>query len=253
MVFELTSQAIKSFCKERGASVVGIASVDRFTNSPKGHAPDQLLDGAKSVVVMGIRLLPALVDWPNLLKDSELITGPVRQLVAQNYIYMKAGYHVVNQKLEQMALDLALRLEESGQRSLYFPSTYGEYAPIMEQVPGLYAPFSHRHAAVRAGLGEFGMNNLVISPDYGPRIRFISVITRAELTADALLDKKLCLGPKCSLCIKHCKTGALVSNGYGNDVALDINNQVDKDLCYRKHGEAGCIGACLRVCPVGKT
>lgn len=251
MLFEPTSESIKTFCKDHGASVVGVAPVDRFAGSPKGHAPDELLRGARSVVVMGVRLLPALVDWPNILKDSEIMTGPVRQLVAQNYVYMKAGYHVVNVKLEQMALDLALRLEEAGHRSLYFPATYGEYAPIMEQVPGLYAPFCHRHAAVRAGLGEFGMNNLVLTPDYGPRIRFISVITRARLDPDPLLDKKLCPGEKCSLCIKHCNTGALVPTGYDDHIALDINNQVDKELCYRKHGEAGCIGACLRVCPIG--
>lgn len=245
-------EEIKSFALERGASVVGIASVDRFTGSPKGHAPDELLEGAQSVIVVGVRLLPALVDWPNLLKDSEVMTGDTRQLVAQNYVYMKAGYHVVNAKLEQIALEIALKLENEGHSSLYFPATYGDYAYIMEQVPGLYAPFSHRHAAVRAGLGEFGMNNLVITPEYGPRIRFISIITRTEIKPDLLLTKKLCLGMKCRKCITDCKTSALSATGYNDDIALDIRNQVDKELCYRKHGEAGCIGACLRVCPIGK-
>lgn len=252
MALALTSASVKSFAMERGASMVGIASVDRFTGSPRGHAPDELLEGARSVIVMGVRLLPALVDWPRLFTDSELIPHDARQLVAQNYVYMKAGYHVVNAKLEQMALEMSLWLEKSGFRSLYFPATYGDYASIMEQVPGLYAPFSHRHAAVRAGLGEFGMNNLVITPRYGPRIRFISAITTAPLEPDPLLKKKLCLGEQCSLCIKHCKTGALRPAGYSQEVALDILNQVDKDLCYRKHGESGCIGACLRECPVGK-
>lgn len=249
----LDSGFVKSYAIDHGARVVGIASIDRFSGSPRGHAPDELLEGAKSVVVLGIPLLPALVNWPDILKGSELMTGEIRQLVAQNYLYMKAGYHVVNTRLEQVALDLALMLEHEGCRSLYFPATYGDYAPIMEKVPGLYAPFSHRHAAVRAGLGEFGMNNLVITPKYGPRIRFISVITAAELAPDPLLDEKLCLGVKCSKCVKSCKTGALTQIGYQSEVSLDITNQVDKELCYRKHGEAGCIGACLRECPIGSS
>lgn len=251
MPLEITASSVKAFASEHGVSVVGIASADRFAGAPRGHGPADLLAGARSVVVMGVRLLPALVNWPKLFSDSESIPEDKRQLVAQDYVYMKAGYHVVNAKLEQIALDLALGLEDAGAPCIYFPATYGDYAPIMEQIPGLYAPFSHRHAAVRAGLGEFGMNNLVITPKYGPRIRFISVITRAELDPDPLPEEKLCLGEGCARCVAHCKTGALRSDGYGGAVALDIENPVDKELCYRKHGKSGCIGACLRECPVG--
>lgn len=233
--------------------MVGIASCDRFAGSPRGHAPDELLPGARSVIVAGVRLLPAIVNWPDLLDGSELMQGDVQRLVAQNHVYMRAGYHVVNAKLEQIALETALMLEEAGYPSLYFPATYGDHAPIMEQVPGLYAPFSHRHAAVRAGLGEFGMNNLVLTPRFGPRVRFISVITAADLEPDPLLSRKLCVGAACAKCVEGCLTGALRAVGYdANAAALGIGNPVDKELCYRRHGESGCIGACLRECPVGR-
>ena len=43
--------------------------------------------------------------------------------------------------------------------------------------------FSHRHAAFLAGLGNFGVNNMLLTPEYGPRVRFGSVFTSAELAA----------------------------------------------------------------------
>jgi len=72
------------------------------------------------------------------------------------------------------------------------------------------APFSHRHAAVAAGLGEFGWMSIVLNPDYGPRIRWVSVITRAEIEPDPLYDgPPLCEPAGCGICRSVCPTGAI--------------------------------------------
>jgi hypothetical protein len=49
---ELTAMA-----KAQGASLVGVAPVERFRGAPSGHHPTDLLPGARVVVSFGIRLL----------------------------------------------------------------------------------------------------------------------------------------------------------------------------------------------------
>ena len=139
---------------------------------------------------------------------------------------------------------------------MYFPATFAHHAPIMENTPGYHAPFSHRHAAVRAGLGEFGLNNLVVTRRFGPRVRFMSVITTAALEPDPLLSEKLCLGERCRLCIDACGVDALHIREGANEseVWLDMPSVVDKEACYHKHDRgADCWGFCIDACPVGKS
>ena len=65
---------------------------------------------------------------------------------------------------------------------------------------------SHRHAAIRAGLGVFGKNNLVLTKEFGPRQRFCTVLTDAELVPDPLIEEDLCMG--CITCREGCPVQA---------------------------------------------
>ncbi len=52
------TREVKEFAKTQlGADLVGVAGVDRFAGAPDGHRPDELLPGAKSVIVMAGRML----------------------------------------------------------------------------------------------------------------------------------------------------------------------------------------------------
>jgi NAD-dependent dihydropyrimidine dehydrogenase PreA subunit len=82
---------------------------------------------------------------------------------------------------------------------------------------------SHRHAAVAAGLGEFGWNNLFMTPDAGPRVRLATVITTVELEpdpmyhGDPICDKERCKGEfgkgKNYPCAKACTMKVLDRSG----------------------------------------
>jgi len=251
-------QEIIDYAKMNGASVVGIAGTGRFDKAPKGHRPNDFLPKAKTVISMGVSLPKRLVNWEGLMAHSDALSdNDVRWEVESGHWYGRVGYEAINIRLEQLGLMLSIYLEERGYPSLSFPATYAHHAGIMEKIPGYFAPFSHRHAAVMAGIGEFGFNNLVITKRFGPRIRFMSVITEAEIEQDPLVDKPICLGEKCLACIKACgipEQGlhAISPNAKREDgIFFDMPAIVDKPACYTKYdGKARCWGKCMSACPV---
>lgn len=256
---ELESQAFKE-----GARLFGVASVDRFDGALKGHHPCDLLKGAKSVIVIGLPVPKNSVNYHKLLTDSEIIKGAFREEYLQKYYYQKTGYEILNTRLEQIGYSLNLILEEKGWDTIYFTPNYGGLGDIQSRVPGHAGIFSMRHAAVRAGLGEFGLNNLVLTSRYGPRVRFNALITDAELEPTPLLQEKLCLGLSCGICIKKCGGQAIrMKNdtefaGEGrsweeikDQVWLDPVSRTDIIDCKTKRGPSFCTGRCIAVCPVG--
>ena len=174
-------------------SVVGVTGVDRLAGAPEGHRPTDILPGARSVIVMGVRL-----SWGALQAIYRAHEEGRRDLIG---IYASHAYSVTpNYHLFFAAYKMANFVERHGFVATPLPSGPG----------GGGAPFSHRHAAVAAGLAEFGWNNLAVTPDYGPRIRWVSVITRAELEPDPLYSgPQLCDRSQCRICVQACPMGAI--------------------------------------------
>ena len=180
-----------------------------------------------------------------------------------NDFYMQMGHFAQDLLLNTLAVKLANKLEiDWKHRSLPTPNTFntGLGRTVMASMIGF---FSQRHAATRAGLGEFGFSGLVLTPQFGPRQRFVSVITQAELEPDPLLTEKVCMrgacggkdGPKC---FQECTLGALqMREGIDlNKVFIDIPTRNELKKCIGVGEEApgfGCgfVGSCLRICPTG--
>jgi epoxyqueuosine reductase QueG len=246
---------VKDYALSQSATLVGIASVVRFEGAPQGHHPLDLLPGARSVVSMAVKLPDRIVEWDEMLKDSAYMQDPeVWKHVAQDHLYGRIAYEAANIRLEQLGLLLSIFFEKHGYRSLPFPATYAHDWRTMLEVPEMFAPFSHRHAAVRAGLGAFGLNNLVLTPQFGPRVRFMSVLTVAELEPDPMLEKNVCLGRKCLACVKQCGAQAFTPlDGFPDDRLFDtMPSRMDKGGCSAKHRGVPCWGRCIKVCPVGR-
>ncbi len=245
-----------------GARLFGVAGVERFAGAPPGHHPLDFLPRARSVVVVGLPVLKSIANYHKLLKESEIITGKLRQEYLQQYFYQITGYDILNQRLEQILLSLSLYLDDQGFVSIYFPATYsGNYKEFQDKVPGNMGIFSMRHAAVRAGLGEFGLNNVVVTPRYGPRVRFNALVTEAELEPTPLPAERICLGLKCGACLKQCGGAALSlmneaeesnnQNAGSETVRLDPVSRTNIPACSSKRIGAFCYGRCIQVCPVG--
>ncbi|MHB1130970.1 MAG: 4Fe-4S binding protein [Chloroflexota bacterium] len=245
------SEQVKALALSSGASLVGVANVERFSGAPTGHHPGELLPGARSVVTFGIRLLRRVSEWPDLLQGSPLIPEETRVEALRALFYKRSGYDIINDRLNQVALTLANYLEDQGQPSLFFPATYG-YSPEWNRPGVLPGMLSQRHAAARAGLGEFGLNNVVVTERYGPRVRWNSVLTTAVLEPTPLLASKVCLGEACRLCVDECPAGALtVGPSQSAAVWLDPVSRTDWPQCQHSQRHSDCMGHCLRVCPLG--
>ena len=114
--------------------------------------------------------------------------------------------------------------------------------------------------AVDAGLGEMGRNGMLITRDYGPRVRISKVFTDLPLVLDSPIDigvQKFC--EKCSRCAKYCPSRALMQ-GERTDRGWNEHN-VDGMLKWPikamncldwwvKNGNHCSI--CIRVCPWNK-
>lgn len=80
----------------------------------------------------------------------------------------------------------------------------------------LISDWSQRHVAYAAGLGTFGINNMLLTR-HGCCGRFSTVVTNLNLAPDAPIESDFCLYKKngtCGACVKHCPTGALTTDGY---------------------------------------
>ncbi len=244
-------ERVTELARGQGAALLGVASPDRFEGAPRGHGPRDFVPGAKSIIVAGMKLPELLWDWEDMLQGAEFVPAEARMDVLQDYLYGEMGYRIINDALEQLGLRLATFLELQGHRSFYF-------SPVMHGVGGEKVPMgrgliSHRHAAVRAGLGEFGLNNLVVTPQYGPHIRFVTVLTEAELPADPLLTEKACLGLGCSICVDACPGPITLREGFDpQGVWLDPPARTDIPGCRAARKVHYCLGRCMRRCPVGR-
>ena len=261
---KLTSDSVKNLVKDFGADLVGIASVDRFEGAPPGHGPLDLMPRAKSVVVAGVRIPDPVVDYDEYhLKMTEMKPELGIRANIENF-YMQMGHFTLDMMLNIAATKLANYLElNHGLRTL--PTVNAQHTglghPVMEAPMGF---FSQRHAAIRAGLGEFGFSGLVITPQYGPRVRYVSIITEAELEPDPLLTEKVCMRGKCGgeagpKCHRRCAGGALKLHADTDPDTIFLNVPVsfERPKCLSMSSTGGgfsCtfIGTCLRECPIGQ-
>ena len=225
--------AIRKRCKKMEIPLVGVASVEQWKDPPylpwmpEEFYPQSIYPDARSVIVIGLPVsLPVLETSPS--------------------IYYRELYNTVNALLDQYTYRLANFLDDSGHPSIFVPRD--GYSGIKALLKNPIAFFSHRHAAFLAGLGNFGVNNMLLTPEFGPRVRFGSVFTTAELEPDRLQEDQLCT--RCMRCVKMCPANALD----GKDYPLGLT---DKKTCaehsneLNRQGISPC-GICIKVCPVGE-
>jgi len=288
---ELTRR-IKDLARLNGAALVGIAPIERFDpippfydKPPENEHPKFFVPDAKSVISIAMPILNPVLDATARMADMDLeFIAPDTKWEYLDIIYNRVGHELHDYRLEYIGQVLGQRLLEDGYDAMIFPTTGihprlpGQTTAEMWQNKGKYSkfgwthgPFSHRHAATRAGLGEFGYNNIVLTREFGDRVRFNSIVTNAELEPSPLITEPICLRGKCGyVCIKACFMGAISRRddpaNAGDYRAVDFeidDGQIFIDTpamsnpgkCMdrrNKFPQSPVRGDCMRVCPVGK-
>lgn len=171
------------------------------------------------------------------------------QLTLDNYTEEGFEQSILNarSKLETILKELEAVLQEEGIQ-YYIP-------PVTQQnEEELLATFSFKYAAVNAGLGWIGKNDVLVTEKYGPRVRLSVVLVDYPFQPGRKITESRC--GTCNKCVEICPYHAL--KGVNWDINALRNDIIDYLLCNQKrsayiekHGRKNACGLCMVVCPIG--
>jgi epoxyqueuosine reductase len=186
--------------KSLGASLAGIASAEALREAPSYNAMGE-------------------PDWPGAIK-SVLVLALAHDEHAPELDWWDSGRDTEgNRQLARMAEELAAWLKR-------------EHGIVSHPLPyavdrgGIYL----KDAAALAGLGIIGSNNLLITPEYGPRVRLRGLFIEHDLSPSPPLDFDPC--PGCDMpCRSACPQEAFQNAAYARppcsiQMDLDVENRV---------------------------
>lgn len=194
MADRVTTEKTRALSLGMGMDLVGFAPVERWEHAPYLLSPQAILPEAKSVIVSAIHITDTWTEMGGEPEPQDRSPG---------------GWMDQNSLLNRVAYRLSRFLQDSGYQAIAVVSSNIWRYRQFEGIPSLFAPdLSHIHAATAAGLAEIGWSGLAITPEFGARCRFISVVTDAPLVPTPMYDgPKLC--DMCMKCVRHCPSDAM--------------------------------------------
>ena len=214
------TQIIKDFVKEYekqehistrwGEPLVGFADAKHpFILSlkdiigPNHGTPDEVLDDASIVIAYYVPYTKELAD-----------TSKTDPAIASHE--WAVAYEETNAMFKELNTYVIAKLKEWGYDAGISPKTN------TFSTTELKSEWSYRHYAYAAGLGTFGINNMLITKE-GCCGRFNNIVTNLDVDPDAPMEEELCIyknNGKCMVCIKNCPANALSPEGF------------DRQACY---------------------
>ena len=188
---------------------------------------------------------PRAVTIGIVLQDSLVDLLPEREDYAAAMLYRHNSYDVVNLALDQIALAVANIIQRAGYGVLPVPASK---RASDEKIAGV---FPQKLAAHLAGLGWIGKSCLLVTPDHGPRVRWVTVLTDAPLAPTGIPMEQRC--GKCTQCTDACPKKAFTGRAFREDEARFDAAACDQYFreMENSRGIAVC-GMCLYICPYGR-
>ena len=219
---ELTHEIVQK-ARDFGASLAGVAPVAALRGAPS-HLCEPLVDWesrGRSIIVMGLlhdRETPRLDWW-----DGNQGTAGNRRLI-------EAGRGLA-----------AWLLDAHGLRAWDLHYYLGKGGVFLKD------------AAVVAGLGVIGRNNLLLTPEHGPLVRLRAIACESELAASPMIENDPCDG--CAMpCRRACPQGAFETGAYAREQCRK-QMTLDEDRAAVESGGPNRIikycRACEIHCPAG--
>jgi epoxyqueuosine reductase len=190
---------------------------------------------------------PRAVTIGMVLQDSVVNLLPEKDLAAA-ILYRHSSYDVVNIALDQMALRVANTLQRAGFDAFPVPASK---RTDDDHISGI---FSHKLAAHLAGLGWIGKSCLLITPEHGPRVRWVTILSDAPLYPTGTPLEQQC--GACTACVDICPQYAFTGRSFHSNESREA--RYDSAACDRffkemeKSQNVAVCGMCLYICPYGR-
>lgn len=220
-------QEFHDLCQHHGVALFGIADltpVQEFIIAQGGT----WLKRFPRAISLGLPLVDSIV-------EQHSPHEPRRESLYWHHVY-----NVITPALDFLAYELYRRLVARGFAALPVPaSTPYNY----EKLQGI---FSHKLAAHLAGLGWIGKSCLLITKQFGPRVRFVSILTDAPLTPGRPIGNSC---GKCRVCVENCPIGAFTGREFVPNEPRELRFYAFKCSEFRRDHPCG---LCVSFCPQGK-
>jgi epoxyqueuosine reductase QueG len=177
--------------------------------------PDDLIANSKSVITYFLpfnqEIAVSNINGKNSSKEWSVAYIETNQLISNLNKYIKEF------------------LEKKGYECSLIPATHN----FDEET--LMSHWSHRHIAEIAGLGTFGLNNMLIT-EAGCCGRIGSIVSTIELTPSKKISSENCLyklDGSCGICVNNCSFEALTYDGFNRKRCYEIcliNDEYHSDL-----------------------
>ena len=204
----MDAQEVKALAKDLGADLVGIADASILNAFPPDplypQTPERISPRVKSVVV--------------IVQHIPVGAFRCKTTVPVQYIDM-----LVLRRMDRIAYRLVDALERAGHPSFVTAGQETDWSYKRAS----YGRLSTRHLGTEAGLGTFGLEVNILTPEFGPRIYLTGVLTECELEPDRPMTEQVCIGESCSRCLYSCPSDAVRHFG------------IDKRACATEAQEFG--------------
>lgn len=210
---------LKEFALSKGASLFGVS--DFICGDKSVNINESVLKGLDKAVSAAVRLSSDILE--------EIVDKPTK-------LYFH-HYRAINMFLDQLALSLQQFLQKQGFRAIPIPAS--QILDWDKQT----AHLSHKKFAESAGIGWLGINNLIVSPEYGAKIRLITILTDMPLKIDKPLS---CNCAQCMACIKTCPANAIKKKREDFDHMICYEKL--KEFRKNKYVDQYICGICVKAC-----
>jgi epoxyqueuosine reductase len=213
---------------ELEVDMVGVVRIKDLKKNKIAQAAQKLLPSVKSIVVLGMEIFMEFLDLT--APGRTMGTPNLNDLLLRHIDYLRLKLHDAGYKIADTS-------RRAGLKALPLPA----YGPAVDG-RFLEAVISYKHTAEAAGLGNIGMNSLLVTEKYGPRVQLALCLTEATLKPTSGKIHNYCR--YCNVCVAKCPAKALERPKASEAYALN------KYACRNYMEASGGCSECMRVCPV---